>query len=148
MSKKDSYTRLLYARNIPVLGSLAYFLLKLLGVEVPRSVRLGKDVTLEHGGFGVVIHPNCEIGDRVKIYPGVTLGRADIHQPIEDSGFEGISIGDGVILAPGAKILGKEGVLRVGSGTVVGANAVLLESTGQNQIWAGVPAKYVGSREV
>jgi serine O-acetyltransferase len=104
-------------------------------------------VSFEHGGFGVVIHPNSEIGDRVKIYPGVTLGRADIYRPIEDSKFQGIKIEDDVILAPGAKVLGKEGILRVGRGTVVGANAVLLESTGPNQMWAGIPAKCVGERD-
>jgi len=36
--------------------------------------------------------------------------------------------------------------LRVGRGTVVGANAVLLESTGENELWAGVPARKVGLR--
>ena len=147
MKRKDRFTRLLYTRSHPVFGGLAYFLLKLLGIEVPRSVRIGEEVTLEHGGFGVVIHPNSEIGNRVKIYPGVTLGRADIYRPIEDSKFQGIEIEDDVILAPGAKVLGKEGILRVGRGTVVGANAVLLESTGPNQVWAGIPAKCVGQRD-
>jgi serine O-acetyltransferase len=147
MKRRDRFTRLLYTRSHPVLGGLAYFLLKLLGIEVPRSVRIGEEVTLEHGGFGVVIHPNSEIGNRVKIYPGVTLGRAYIYRPIEDSKFQGIEIEDDVILAPGAKVLGKEGILRVGRGTVVGANAVLLESTGPNQVWAGIPAKCVGQRD-
>ncbi len=148
MSRRDLYSRLLYARKLPLLGPVAYYFLKLLGAEIPRSVRIGEGVTLEHGGFGVVIHPNSQIGNRVKIYPGVTLGRADIYRSIDTSKFEGIVIEDDVILAPGAKILGKEGVLRVGRGTVVGANAVLLESTGQNQIWAGIPASYVGPREL
>ena len=147
MSRKDRYTRLLYGRRLPLVGSLAYYLLKLLGAEVPRNVPIGEGVTLEHGGFGIVIHPNSKIGDRVKIYPGVTLGRADIYQPIEDSKFQGIIIEDDVILAPGAKVLGKEGFLRVGRGSVVGANAVLLDSTGEYQIWAGVPAKFVGQRD-
>jgi serine O-acetyltransferase len=126
---------------------LSYFLLKLLGIEVPRSVRIGEDVILEHGGFGVVIHPESEIGDRVKIYPGVTLGRADIHHSIEVSKFDRIVIEEDVILATGAKVLGKEGVLRVGKGTMVGANAVLLESTGPGEMWAGIPAKCVGQRD-
>jgi len=38
--------------------------------------------------------------------------------------------------------------LRVGSGTVLGANAVLLQSTGENEIWAGIPARCVGKREL
>jgi serine O-acetyltransferase len=145
--RQDFFTRLLYARRIPGLGHLAYLLLKLLGIEVPRRVQIGREVTLEHGGFGVVIHPDCEIGDRVKIYPGVTLGRADIYRKFEASEFEGILIEDDVVLAAGAKVLGKQGVLRVGRGTVVGANAVLLESTGPEEIWAGIPARCVGRRE-
>jgi serine O-acetyltransferase len=142
----DFYTTLVYARRWPVVGQLAYYLLKLLGIEFPVSVPVGEGLELAHGGFGVVIHPHTVIGKRVKIYPGVGLGRADIYRKASESHFEGIVIEDDVILSPGAKVLCKEGVLRVGRGTVVGANAVLLESTGENQIWAGIPAKCVGRR--
>jgi len=93
------------------------------------------------------VSTNTTIGDGVKIYPGVTLGRADIHLPIEDSSFKGIFVEDEVILSPGAKVLGGEGHLRIGKGTIVGANAVLLESTEPGEIWAGVPARRVGHRE-
>jgi serine O-acetyltransferase len=62
------------------------------------------------------------------------------------SKFVGIVIEDDVILSPGAKVLCKEGVLRVGQGTVVGANAVLLQSTGKYEIWAGAPARCIGER--
>jgi serine O-acetyltransferase len=143
----DFYTRLVYARTHPLLGKIAYYLLKLLGVEIPRSVKIGKEFLLEHGGFGVVIHSKTIIGDRVKIYPGITIGRADIYRPIEKSRFEGVVIEDDVILCPGARILGKEGRLIVRQGTVVGANAVLLEATGEWEIWAGIPARCVGKRE-
>ena len=94
-----------------------------------------------------VIHPRTVIGDRVKIYPGVTLGRSDIHLPFELSGFEGIIVDDDVILATGAKVLCKDGTLNLKKGTIVGANAVLSSSTKENEIWAGVPAKMVGYRE-
>jgi serine O-acetyltransferase len=144
---RDLYTSLVYARSNPVVGRFAYFLLKLLGVEIPRSVRVGQDFELAHGGFGVVVHSSSVIGDRVKMYPGVTLGRADIYRPMEKSNFKGIAIEDDAILAPGAKILGKDGVLKVARGSVVGANAVLLESTGEWEIWAGAPARRVGFRE-
>ena len=142
----DLYTRLVYARDWPGVGRLAYLLLKLLGIEFPRSVKVGAQLTIEHGGFGIVIHSRSVIGERVKIYPGVTLGRADIYLPQSESLFEGIAIEDDVILAPGSKILGKQGVLRVGKGSVIGANAVLLQSTGEGEIWAGVPARQIGLR--
>jgi serine O-acetyltransferase len=144
--RRDFVSKLVYARKVPLLGGLAYYSLKLLGLEIPRSVVVGEDLELAHGGFGVVIHPKTSIGKRVKIYPGVTLGRADIYRPASHSKFEGIVVGDDVILSPGAKILCKEGILRIGRGSVVGANAVLLESTGENEIWAGVPARYIGHR--
>jgi serine O-acetyltransferase len=142
----DFYSKLVYARR-GLFGHLAYLILKSLGAEVPRSVEIGEDFILVHGGFGVVIHPNTKIGDNVKIYPGVTIGRADIHLPIEKSKFQAIEVGDDVILSPGSKVLCKEGVLRVGRGTVIGANAVLLESTGDGEVWAGLPAKKVSLRE-
>jgi len=142
----DFYTRLVYARQWPLIGRLAYICLKLLGVELPRSVKVGQGFELAHGGFGVVAHSRTTIGERVKIYPGVGLGRADIYRPMEQSRFEGIVIEDDAILATGAKVLGKEGVLHVGRGSVVGANAVLTQSTGEWEIWAGNPARCVGKR--
>lgn len=138
---------LVTARRIPLLGLLAYYALKLLGVEIPRSVQIGPGFDLVHGGVGVVIHPHSVIGRNVKIYPGVTLGRADVHRPASQSKFEGIHIGDEAILAPGSKVLCKEGVLQVGRGTVLGANAVLLGSTGEGETWAGLPARKVGPRD-
>ena len=145
--KSDFYTSLVYARRLPILGKLAYFTLKLLGIEIPLSVQVGEGVQLEHGGFGVVIHSKTRIGSWVKLYPGVTVGRADIYRPAEQSLFEGVVIEDDAILCPGAKVLCKEGVLTVGRGTVVGANAVLLQSTGEGELWAGMPARCVGKRD-
>lgn len=144
---RDLVTSLAYARSWPILGSLAYYALKLLGVELPRSVPIGRGLEIAHGGFGIVVHSKAVIGDGVKIYPGVSLGRADIHKSMTESAFEGILIGDNVILSPGSKVLCKEGFLRVGRGTVLGANAVLLQSTGENEIWAGIPARCIGKRE-
>lgn len=143
----DLYTWLVYARRRPLIGMFAYYTLKLLGVEIPRSVSVGSDFELAHGGFGVVIHSRTAIGDRVKIYPGVGLGRADIYRAMSRSRFEGIVIEDDVILSPGSKVLCEEGVLRVRRGTVLGANSVLLQSTGENEIWAGLPARKVGMRQ-
>lgn len=143
----DFITRLTYLRKNPFLGGIAYYALKILGVEIPRSVPIGSDLEIAHGGFGIVVHSKAKIGDGVKIYPGVSLGRADIHKPIAESAFESIVIEDEVVLSPGSKVLCKVGVLRVGKGTILGANAVLLQSTGENEIWAGIPARLIGKRD-
>jgi serine O-acetyltransferase len=138
------YERLVYARKSRFFGKLAYFLLKLLGVEIPLSVDIGPGFLLHHGGMGVVIHPKAVLG-ATQSYPGVDCDpRADVYRPASASAFEGIVIEDDVILGAGAKILCDDGILRVGRGTVVGANAVLTESTGENEIWAGIPARRVG----
>jgi serine O-acetyltransferase len=144
---KDLPTRLVYTRQMPILGALAYYALKILGVEIPRSVPIGPDFELAHGGVGVVVHSRAIIGARVKIYPGVTIGRADIYRPATESRFQGVVIEDDVILAPGVKVLCKEGMLRVGRGSMIGANAVLLQSTGEGEVWAGMPARCIGKRE-
>lgn len=146
MARQDFYTRLVYTRQKWPFRKAAYYLLKLLGSEIPVSVPVGPGFILEHGGHGVVVHSKAKIGANVHLYQGVTLGRADIYLPSEQSKFEGIEIGDEVILSPGCKILCREGVLKVGRGTVIGANAVLLESTGDYEIWAGSPARCVGQR--
>jgi len=36
--------------------------------------------------------------------------------------------------------------LIVGKNSVIGANAVLFNSTGENEIWAGIPAQKIGNR--
>lgn len=141
------YERLVYWRNSRIFGRLAYLALKLLGVEIPLTVKIGPGFLLHHGGMGVVIHPHTLIGARVSVYPGVTLGRADVYRPAAQSAFAGFVVEEEVILGAGAKVLGAEGVLRLGRGTVIGANAVLTQSTGPGEIWAGIPAKKVGLRE-
>lgn len=127
---------------------LAREVFALYGVEMPSSVKIGAGFQLVHRGYGTVIHPSTTIGDRVRIYHQVTVGRGDAHLPIEKSQFEGVEIGDDVVIFPGAKILGGDGVTRIGKGTIIAANAVVTRSTGDNEIWAGVPAKKVGVRDV
>jgi serine O-acetyltransferase len=143
---QNIYSRLVYGRRLPLLGRLCYILLKALGSEIPRSVIIGRDFHLVHGGVGTVIHPNCEIGNNVTIYQGVTIGRGDVHRSPEESRFKGIKLEDNVIVGAGAKILCTIDVLQVRAGTIVGANAVLLQSTNPGEIWAGIPARCIGSR--
>ncbi len=62
------------------------------------------------------------------------------HEP-----FAGFEIEDEALLCARATILspGRERLV-VGRGSVIGAGAVLRESTGPGEIWAGVPARRVG----
>jgi serine O-acetyltransferase len=140
--------RLLIASRLPGIGRVAYLALKLLGVEFPRSVEWTGPIQLAHGSVGLVVHGATRIGARVTILPGVVIGMRDAHMPagsIPDGGR--VVIGDDVTLGAGAKVLFRSGEdLVIAAGTVVGANAVLLDSTGEGEIWAGIPARRVGAR--
>jgi serine O-acetyltransferase len=139
--------RLVEMRKWPVIGRLAYYGLVLLGSDIPREVKIGKHFWMPHWGLGVVIHPNTTIGDRVTIFTNVTIGRADAYRKTA-SKFEGVVIEDDAVICTGTRILCKEGILTVGRGTVVGANAVLLKSTGEWEVWVGAPARCVGKRDM
>ncbi|GAA1219366.1 hypothetical protein GCM10009665_06810 [Kitasatospora nipponensis] len=137
---------LIYRRRSALVGRLVQEVLALYGVEVPAAVEIGPGLKVFHRGFGTVVHPFTTIGANVTIYNGVTLGRADPWVPQEASAMERIVIEDGVCLCAGAKVVCKQGVLTIGRGTVLGANAVLTTSTGPDEIWAGVPARRIGHR--
>lgn len=126
-------------------SQLVHHLLCLRGTDISPKATLGPGLHLKHGGIGVVMHAQTRLGSGVTVYQGVTIGRGDIWR--ETSPFGGWDIGDDVILCAGAVLIasGPE-PLSVGAGTVVGANAVLSQSTGPGEVWAGVPARRVGMR--
>lgn len=95
-----------------------------------------------------MIHERTVIRDNVKIYQGVTLGRADTHLPPRAAAALGhIEIGDRALIGANACVLFRSGeVLRIGQDAVVGANSVVLRSIPAGEIWAGNPARRVSSR--
>ena len=144
MSLQD---RLVRASRGRVVGRLAYLWLKALGVEFPRSVEFGEQLELAHGAVGLVVHRRTRIGSGVTLMPGVVLGRADSYNTDAPDATGRIVVGDRVTVGAGAKVLFKAGQeLVIADGTIVGANAVLLDSTGPDEIWAGNPARKVGLR--
>ena len=139
--------RLLAWRTNPRLARHATRVLQVYyGIDLPVEVQVGRGLVMPHMGRGAVIHPCTTIGDYVTIYHGVTIGRSDAHIPAEDSAFEHIEIGDHVVLSTGSVVLGGPGITTVGTGTILAANAVLRQSTGDWEVWAGIPARKVGSR--
>ncbi|MFG3056794.1 hypothetical protein ACGFZP_38400 [Kitasatospora sp. NPDC048239] len=140
-------TALVYRRRHRLLGRLVQEALALYGMEVPAAAEIGPGLTVFHRGFGTVLHPYTTLGADVTLYNGVTIGRADPWVAQERSAMRRVVVEDGAVLCAGAKVVCKEGVLTVGAGTIVGANAVLTCSTGPGEVWAGVPARRVGMRE-
>lgn len=120
--------------------------LAIYGIEFPAEVKVGLGLRIIHRGFGLVVHPKTVFGDNVTLYHGVTIGRADAHVPGHKSMMKAILIDDGAILFPGCVVLGGPGVTRVGKNSIIAANAVLTKSTGDNEIWGGVPAVKISDR--
>lgn len=137
-------TLLKYRKN-KFLKRIIHKLLLRKGVDIPASVIIGNNVQFPHNSFGTVIHPNTVIGNNVKIYQNVTIGRSDINLDFKNSKMKDskIIIEDGAIICAGAKVLSKEKNMRIGKNSIVGANAVLLNSIGDNEVWAGVPARKI-----
>lgn len=131
---------------------IAYVCLKALTVEIPRSVPGVGGLKLPHGAAGLVIHPTTKLMGSAKMFQGVTVGRADNYLEFShpaSAQAEGVVVEDGVQISAGAKVLFKSGqTLRLGRNCVVGANAVVLRSIPDNEVWAGAPARRVGIRRV
>jgi serine O-acetyltransferase len=85
--------------------------------------------------MAVVIGETAEIGDDVTIYQGVTLGGTGKHV-----GKRHPTIGNRVIVASGAKILGP---FKVGDDSKIGAGSVVLEEIPPGCTVVGIPGKVV-----
>jgi len=112
------------------------------GIDIHAGARIGKRFFIDHG-TGVVIGETTEIGNDVKIYQGVTLGALSVHRT-RTPGRTGRTfkrhptIGDDVTIYSGAKILGGHTV--IGSGSIIGGNAWIVESVPPNsRIFGGQP---------
>ncbi len=104
------------------------------GIEIHPGATIGKRLFIDHG-FGVVIGETAVVGDDVLIYHGVTLGGIST-----SSGKRHPTIGDGVIIGCGAKILGD---IVIGNNAKIGANAVVLCDVAPDTTVVGIPAKEV-----
>jgi serine O-acetyltransferase len=106
----------------------------LTGIEIHPAVRIGRRFVIDHG-MGVVIGETAEIGDDVYIYHQVTLGGTT-----SERGKRHPTLGNGVIVGAGAKVLG---AITVGDGARVGANAVVTSPVPAGVTVVGVPARPV-----
>lgn len=140
--RKNIVEKCLAWQQNKIIYPFAHLVLAFLAVEIPKEVVLAKNVRFCHRSPGTVIHPNVRIDDNVQIYQNVTIG---LSKPWL-SARGGVIIRENAILGAGCKVLFQDDLV-IGKGTVIGANSVLLCSTGENEIWAGIPAKCVGKRE-
>ena len=104
------------------------------GIEIHPGATIGRRFVIDHG-MGIVIGETAEIGDDVLIYHGVTLGGTG-----KDQGKRHPTIGNGVMIGCGAKVLGP---FKVGNGARIASNSVVLSEVPENATAVGIPAQVV-----
>jgi serine O-acetyltransferase len=107
------------------------------GIEIHPGATIGRRCFIDHGA-GVVIGETTEIGEDVLLYQGVTLGGTG-----KERGKRHPTIGDGVVIGAGAKILGN---IMIGAHTKVGAGSVVIHSVPANSTVVGVPGRVTRAR--
>jgi serine O-acetyltransferase len=98
------------------------------GIDIHPGARIGSSFFIDHG-TGVVIGETSVIGDRVRLYQGVTLGAISLPKgrgrPVEGKRRHP-QIEDDVIIYAGATILGGDTV--IGKGAIIGGNTWVTRS--------------------
>jgi len=124
-----------YRKGIPVVPRLMYYLIYLIyNASVHMNAEIGEGTIFGYGGMGVVLHSNCRIGRNVYIAQQVTIGG-------DRTPFSKVPvIEDKCFIGAGAKILGP---IHIGTCSVIGANAVVLEDVPPHSVVAGVPARII-----
>ena len=99
------------------------------GIDIHPGATIGAGFFIDHG-TGVVIGETTNIGNRVKLYQGVTLGALSFAMDDEGRMIRGKkrhpTIEDDVVIYAGATILGGSTV--IGRGSVIGGNVWLTRS--------------------
>jgi serine O-acetyltransferase len=103
-------------------------------VDIHPGATIGEGLFIDHA-LGVVIGETAEIGTDVTIYQGVTLGGTSLER-----GKRHPTIGDRVTIGAGAKVLGP---VTVGSGSRIGANAVVVRDVPPDSVVVGVPGQVI-----
>ena len=125
----------LYERRYFVLARLVSHVARFLtGIEIHPGAKIGKGFFIDHG-MGTVIGETTEIGRNVTVYQGVTLGGTG-----KEKGKRHPTIGDNVVVATGAKILGS---FTVGNDSKIGAGSVVLSEVPPHSTVVGIPGRVV-----
>ena len=111
------------------------------GIEIHPGAKIGKNLFIDHG-MGVVIGETSEIGNNVTIYHAVTLGGISPSIDSERQRHEKRhpTIGNDVVIGSGAQIIGP---IKVGNGSRIAANAVVVNDVPEGATMVGVPAKVI-----
>lgn len=130
------FSHFLYKKKLFFLARLISQLARFFtGIEIHPGATLGAGILIDHG-MGVVIGETAQIGNRVTIYHGTTLGGTG-----KDKGRKRHpTVGDNVVIGAGAKVLGN---INIGSNSKIGSNSVVLNDVPKGATVVGIPGKVV-----
>lgn len=94
------------------------------GIDIHPGATIGRAFAIDHG-TGIVIGESSVIGDRVRVYQGVTLGALAVSKRLAHTKRHP-TIGNDVVIYANATILGGSTV--VGDGSIIGGNVWLTSS--------------------
>ena len=121
---------LLYKEHVPLLPRMmTEWAHSRTGIDIHPGAAIGSHFFIDHG-TGVVIGETCVIGNRVKLYHGVTLGARSFQKDEEGAIVKGLKrhphVEDDVTIYPNGIILG--GDTTIGARSTIGANVFLMKS--------------------
>lgn len=132
------FSHFLYKKKLFFLARLISQLARFFtGIEIHPGATLGAGILIDHG-MGVVIGETAQIGNRVTIYHGTTLGGTGKDKGIKRHP----TVGDNVVIGAGAKVLGN---INIGSNSKIGSNSVVLNDVPEGATVVGIPGKVVKS---
>jgi serine O-acetyltransferase len=121
----------LYARRVSLLPRLiSETAHRVTGIDIHPGATIGRAIAIDHG-TGIVIGETSRIGDRVRLYQGVTLGALSVRKALASTRRHP-TIEDDVVIYANATILGGETV--VGHSSVIGGNVWLTHSVPAHSI--------------
>ena len=121
---------LLYKEEVPLLPRMmTEWAHSRTGIDIHPGAAIGSHFFIDHG-TGVVIGETCVIGNRVKLYHGVTLGARSFQKDEEGAIIKGLRrhphVENDVTIYPNGIILG--GDTTIGARSTIGANVFLMKS--------------------
>lgn len=124
------FSRWLLERRLSRLARVVERLIRLIyAARIPAEADIDPTVHFSHNALAVVITKRATIGARCQIGLQVLLGS---RWPLEG----GPKLEEDVIVHSGAKVIGP---ITIGRGSVIGANAVVLEDIPPHSLVVGVP---------
>ncbi|MEM9176374.1 MAG: serine O-acetyltransferase EpsC [Myxococcota bacterium] len=133
----------LYGYGVPLLPRImSEYAHDRTGIDIHPGATIGSHFFIDHG-TGIVIGETAHIGDRVRLYQGVTIGAASLRDASMLRGKKRHpTIEDDVTIYAGATVLGGDTV--IGRGSVIGGNVFLTESVPpHSRVMAEAPRQLV-----